>query len=462
VHRLTFASGVAVAALLSWACSEQAGEVARSSASVRRPDILFVLIDTLRADRLGSYGNVRGLTPFLDEIARSGVVFTHAYAPSSWTCPSVASLFTSRYPSQHGATTPDARLVESEVTLAESLVAGGYATAGFVANLRLDERLGYGQGFERWRVFKQLPLVKGKVVQAHSLEWLDEQRAAAPDQPVFLYLHLTEPHSPYVPPREMRARFALPESGDERIAEAHRKLRVPRYSELSQDEIALLASLYDAEVAEVDRAVWLVFRDLRERGFFRNAVILITSDHGEEFGEHGMMAHGTTLFEAAVRIPLIIVLPGGEGRVVTDTVSLIDVAPTLLELAGLERESTYEGRSLANLLRGGSAGGVPADVLIELANLQGPDDWRRHQMALIRPPYKLLVDVDGVARRYRLDRDPEEQSPESATEVPAVATLAADLARKRRELAARTDHGVVRGILDAQTRDQLRALGYRI
>ena len=201
MRRFPFAISIAVVALVGWACSEEAGRPSGTSPpgarSAPRPNILLVLIDTLRADRLGVYGNERGLTPFLDEIAKSGTVFSHAYAPSSWTCPSIASLFTSRYPSQHGATTPDARLVASEVTLAESLSASGYATAGFVANLRLDERLGFGQGFDHWRVFKQLPLVRGKVVQTYSMEWLNPQQTASPDQPIFLYLHLTEPHSPY-------------------------------------------------------------------------------------------------------------------------------------------------------------------------------------------------------------------------------------------------------------------------
>ena len=465
MRRFSLVIGVAVAVLVSWACSDDAGELARSSAPsaspLRRPNILLVLIDTLRADRLGVYGNESGLTPFLDEIAKSGVVFTHAYAPSSWTVPSIASLFTSRYPSQHRATTADARLVESEVTLAESLAAAGYATAGFVANLRLDERLGYGQGFDRWRVFKQLPLVKGKVVQAHSLEWLDVQQAAAPDQPVFLYLHLTEPHSPYVPSPEMRNRFELPDSRDARVTEAHRKLQVPLYSELSEDEIALLASLYDAEVATVDRAIFLLFQQLRERDFFRNTVVVVTADHGEEFREHDMMAHGTTLYEAAVRIPLIVVLPGGQGRVVTDTVSLLDVAPTLLELAGVPRETSYEGHSLVGLLHGRERGGGPTDVLIELGDPQSPDDWRSHRVGMIRSPFKVLVDVDGVARRYDLDRDPEEKSPQSADDVSAAAVLAADLDRKLRELAERSDHGLVRGMIDDETREKLRALGYQ-
>src|SRR5215470_16522600 len=145
------------------------------------PNVLLILVDTLRADRLGAYGNPRGLSPFIDQLAHQGTVFTNAYAPSSWTCPSVSSLFTSRYGSQHRVDSFEAKLADSEVTLAELLARQGYATAGFSSNLRMLKSLGYAQGFDNWQVYIGTETggskPRGGYLRRDSLAWLrDLQR----------------------------------------------------------------------------------------------------------------------------------------------------------------------------------------------------------------------------------------------------------------------------------------------
>ena len=436
------------------------------AASPRRPNVLLVLVDPRRAARLGAYGNARGLTPFLDEFAASATLFSNAYATSSWTSPSIASLFTSRHPSQHRTTKPDARLVESEVTLAEALSPLGYATAGFVANLRLEGDLGFGQGFDRWRVFKQVPVVKGEVVKEHAMRWLEGQQERAPGQPIFLYVHLMEPHSPYQPPEDLRERFATPDSEDVNLADAHAKLKTPRFAELSDAEVALLESLYDAEVAAADRALRRLFRQLRRRGFLRDAVVVIVSDHGEEFREHDMLGHGNTLYESAVRVPFLVDAPGvAEGSVVEESVSLLDVAPTLLELVGGAPESSFEGRSLTPWLAldGASRAGSPVGVLTELLPVMpGEHDDRRHSGAYIRGREKLILGVDGTARYVDLQRDPGESRSFAASGSEAARVLEADLERLREQLATRRNAHIVRGTIDAETREKLEALGYAL
>src|SRR5215813_1174359 len=175
----------------------------------RSPDVIVVLVDTMRADRLGAAGGTPGLTPFLDSLAASGTLFTNAYSTSSWTNPAVASLFTSRYPSQHRVSRFDSRLADEEVTLAERLHAAGYRCVGIVGNFRLLGDLGFGQAFDAW-----FPHVSARKVRAHrivqdTIRFYDQQLATTAwrrwtRRPLLLYLHFMEPHAPYDPPSSAR------------------------------------------------------------------------------------------------------------------------------------------------------------------------------------------------------------------------------------------------------------------
>ena len=230
------------------------------------PNVVLIVVDTLRADRLDTYGNPRGLTPFLDVLARRGTVFANAYAPSSWTCPSVASLFTSRYPSQHGVVNFEAKLAESEVTLADRLGDAGYVNAGFSANFRLAANHGYAQGFGNWQAFlgRGHPKAEGLRLRETSLAWLEKNvqpGSRSPVQPgsrspVFLYFQYMEPHAPYVPPEPFRTQFGLPSAPDADPATANAKITsVSNGRGLTAPEVALVESLYDAEVAAVDAEI---------------------------------------------------------------------------------------------------------------------------------------------------------------------------------------------------------------
>jgi arylsulfatase A-like enzyme len=159
------------------------------------PNVLVVVVDTLRADKLGAYGNPRGLTPFLDQLAQRGTVFENAYATSSWTIPSVASLFTARYPSQHRVRTFGDRIGDGEVTFAERLRDAGWIGAGYAANPNLQERLGHAQGFAEWRTTDDAK-GEGDTLRRWGLDWLDRPWNRAATTPAFLYLHYSAPASP--------------------------------------------------------------------------------------------------------------------------------------------------------------------------------------------------------------------------------------------------------------------------
>jgi arylsulfatase A-like enzyme len=436
------------------------------------PNILLIVVDTLRGDRLGVNGNPRGLTPFLDQLGARGTVFTNAYAPTSWTCPSVASLFTSRYASQHHVDRFEASIADSEVTLAEILAGRGYVGGGFSANLRMLEANGYGQGFASWHAYARDEgggvKPRGALLRRQSLTWLQPVLQNG-KQPVLLYLQYMEPHSPYEPGEPYRSRFVhetAPVSDD--VARA----KLTESKPLLPAEIERLAQLYDGEVAAVDAEIRTLFDALEPSGFLRHAVVVISADHGEEFGEHGVMTHGTTLFNGVMHIPLIVVAPGyPAGRVVDDAVSLVDVAPTLLELTGTEPAPTFEGRSLVPLLR--SALAPPAlwarmvdivqghDVIAEIEPHGEAGDMRKHSQAIVRGSRKLLVDPRGDTALFDLYSDPGETTPLGGASADLASRMLSALAQRHGELKTRAAaSGNIRPI-DAATKEQLRGLGYR-
>jgi arylsulfatase A-like enzyme len=435
------------------------------------PNILLIVIDTLRADRLGAYGNERGLTPFLDELARRGTVFLNAYAPSSWTCPSVASLFTSRYASQHRVVNFAAKLSDGEVTLAEQLSAAGYVGGGFTANIRLLHEQGYDQGFGYWRVF--LPpsgqKERGDRVRREVSVWVDNSMKVAWQRPLLAYIQFMEPHAPYQPPEPHRTKFQRHDDPGVDLAVAEQKLlRVGQgVRGLSAAELELLESLYDGEVAAIDEQIRFLFADLETRGFLDNAIVVITADHGEEFGEHGQLQHGITLYNAAVKVPLIIAAPGvARGRVVSDNVSLVDVAPTIMELANLPPVPTFEGRSLVPLMQTGiwaqvvrsTSGQASSPILTELETIGGWD-LRIHTQALIRPPHKLTLRTDGKSELYDLERDPDEKRPLNGAAGAPANDLRGALTQTREAIGTRAGTAESKP-LDEATKEKLRALGY--
>jgi arylsulfatase A-like enzyme len=436
-------------------------------APARSPNILIVVVDTLRADRLGTYGNSRGLTPFLDELASRGTRFANAYAPSSWTCPSVASLLTSRYASQHHVTSFEAKLGDAEVTLAEILQEHGYAAGGFSANFRLADTHGYAQGFDHWRSYVNQDTneskVRGDRLLRDSGEWI-ARTGSRTGAPMLVYLQYMEPHTPYVPPEPFFSRFVRqPAGADATVARSKLIAAAPGDKALTAPEIDLLTSLYDGEVAAADAQLRRLFEELERSGFLDDAVIVVTADHGEEFGEHQQFLHGFTLYNTAIRVPLIIVAPGIAGsRVVQDNVSLLDVAPTVLALVKAPAAPTFEGRSLVPLMTGDPAPPLHPPVLSELEPMHPKVDWREHSRALISGTRKLVVKRNGRMAAFALSRDPGESRawlvrPNdrfSGDLVQALQSLSEDLQKSAATEAQRQP-------IDESTKEKLRALGYQ-
>jgi arylsulfatase A-like enzyme len=440
------------------------------------PNLLVIVVDTLRADRLGAYGNTDGLTPFLDSLAARGTVFRHAYAQSSWTNPSVASLITSRFQSQHGIIGFGSVLAATETTLAEALKERGYATAAFTANGLLAARNGFAQGYDAYGayVIRKVQGGDGKTrwqnetgerVNREALAWLDARPTTKPTPPALLYLHYVEPHTPYDPSEAALARVfqgrARPDP-DTVQKTYFRGVVEP----LSPDELRGVEDSYDAAVITVDAQLRALFAGLESRGFLDHAVVVVTADHGEEFKDHGFMGHGGTLYEELIHVPLLVVTPGGRARVVDDVVSLVDVAPTLLELAGIPAPASFAGRSFAPLLGDGARPGDGAEhgeaysELLTPENLVG-ERLCSHERAVIVGRRKLILGMTGEREVYDLAADPEERHAEDGAGPDASLLLAAlDRLRARAHAPGGPSASQLDPNAQEEIKERLRALGY--
>ncbi len=315
-------------------------EIVQAAAADSPPNVLVFLIDTLRQDRLSTYGHTRETSPNLTAFAAEATLMTHLTPSSSWTRPSVASLFTSQHPNYHGAQTIRDKIRDGLPSLAESLAAKGYETQGLQTNANCLPVWGFGGGFARYvdvdTLYKDREKDDGPVTDA-ALAAIEHLRG----RPWFLYVHTMGPHIPYAPPEPFRSQFATDLSkleGDAR--EVRRKL-----------------DLYDAEIAFTDHQFGRVVEALKASGQYDNTLIVVLSDHGEEFLEHGNWEHAKTLYEEMLRVPLIIKPPKGTWPVpgrVEALVEMIDVAPTILETVGVEIPARFQGRSFLPLIRGES------------------------------------------------------------------------------------------------------------
>jgi arylsulfatase A-like enzyme len=307
-----------------------------------RPDVVLIVLDAARADHLSPYGYARPTTPHLDALAAEGVRYTHAIANGTWTVPGHAALFTGRLPLSHGAYhAPNAYAVSAinpdVPTLAEQLATAGYDTAAFVGNeTYLTPRLGFGRGFALYRTDEVRPAAR---LAHHVTRWIHRHAG----DPMFLFLNVLDPHEPYRAraPYDVLFPGRMEGLGDV-SGQYHATGHVP-----GTDVLGHCISQYDGELRYVDDQLGRIFDQLRAEGRWDDALVVVTADHGELFGEHGHLGHGGVPWDALVHIPLLVKYPGGQPRGVEDRpVSLVDVAATVLDVAGIPREPGLQGRPL--------------------------------------------------------------------------------------------------------------------
>ncbi|HSD27636.1 MAG TPA: sulfatase-like hydrolase/transferase [Vicinamibacteria bacterium] len=393
-------------------------------------NVLLVTLDTTRADRLGCYGYAPARTPHLDRLATEGVRFATAIAPAPITLPSHSSILTGLYPFEHGVrNNGNFYLADRFETLATRLKARGYRTAAFVGSFILDRRYGLDHGFDVYD-----DRMEGEYAQVVALQaerrgdrtalalgrWIDE-RAKEPEAPFFAWLHLYDPHEPYRPPRPFRDLF-------------------PK-------------DPYDGEIAFADAVVASVLDRLRGAALLDRTLVVVTGDHGESLGDHGETTHSMFIYEAAIRVPLVLWRPGllPAGRVVEDPVRLVDVAPTILDLLGAPALAAPHARSLVGLVEGRTEGS-PRPAYSETLLPQFYMNWA--PLRSFRDGRFKLIDAPRP-ELYDLAADPGESRNLYAEQRPRAEALREGLGR----LAASGDAMSVQ-TLDREAMEKLAALGY--
>jgi arylsulfatase A-like enzyme len=417
------------------------------------PNVLLIVVDTLRADHLGAYGYTRPTSSVFDTLATRGTLFLRAHSTTSWTDPAVESLLTGEWPRvlQPGAS---AYIAPGAPTLAAAFRSGGYRTGAIVANPFLAPQHGFAQGFDDYRPVSEWAAGVGEIskspaeeVNARALEWLDHAPPGAA-RPWFLYLHYMDPHWPYTPPLDTARQFWRSDDTDPSadMMPLNRKLR-ERGAELSDAEVSRSVDLYDAAIAHFDAQLGNLMKALGRRGDLSRTWICITADHGEEFGDHGGFRHARTLYEEVLHIPLLILPPdGGHGRRGDRLVQITQIGRTLLDAAGVAA-GQFPGRALE--LPPGSA--REPDIL-----MAGLAPWRDgvHRRAVLRGQDKLIVTADEQRLLFDLARDPGEQHSTTAVRAETVAEL--------ERAGARPATASAEPVLTPEPglRERMRALGY--
>ena len=382
-------SGLLAGALLLAACG---GDSAH-------PNVVIVAIDTLRADHLGCYGYPRPTSPRIDAFAAESVLFEQTVAQSPWTLPSFASIMTGVIPERHGAgqgklclVLPCAALESQQETLAEVMRRAGYRTASFVSNGFVSAGVGLDRGFETAELS---PL--GGVAMRLARKWVETHQ----QEPMFLFVHLVEPHMPYEPPAAdaapfIDATYAGPIGARADFTNA--------YGKLDDADRRRIVDLYDGEVHADDRLVGTMLDTLEQLGLDRKTLVVLVADHGEELFDHGFVGHGHTLFDELLRVPLVVRFPAGEPRGrVAHQVRAMDVFPTVLEVAGIPAPPGLDAVSLVGAAHGDAPPPATANAIAEFT-YRGPD-----LRALRTAEEKLVFDHDaGTSRLFDLIADPKE------------------------------------------------------
>jgi arylsulfatase A-like enzyme len=434
---------------------------------------VLVSVDTLRADHLGCYGYKRETSPAADSLAKDSALFLNTYASSPWTLPSHVSMMTSLHGVHHQVYHEDEKMAPDLITLADTLRSQGFMTSAFTDGGFVSRVYGFSRGFDSYQERGDGVLIhnSAELIWREASEWLDANR----EKDFFLFLHTYQPHNPYVCPHPYGTMF-LEENAVWRSIDlmGHLGGYAGIYSELAEEERRNIIGLYDGEIRYTDEAlVKPLIGKLKELGLYDSTLIVLTSDHGEEFFDHSSWAHGHHLYDEALKVPLIIKFPKArfKGQKFGPIVRLIDMMPTILEdLRVSSVKLAIDGKSLFPILRGKERGDrtfladVGDNILsshvgrkiamntgenkIILNKPFSPEDAR-----FFTPPPRLVPPVE----LFSLGEDPQEKR-NLVDEKPTVARKLSNRVVEIYKHASKQKS--VKAQLDEQLKERLRALGY--
>ena len=343
-------------------------------------NIILISVDCLRPDHLGCYGYNKDTSPNIDRLADEGIIFSNAITAASWTLPAQMSLFTSKYSTTHGVIADGLELDKSDIALAEILKGHGFITAGFVSGPFMDSYFGFGRGFD---LYDDYTIHYDTTIASHRgissprlneavLNWLSQNYHSK----FFIFIHYFDTHEEYIPPSP--------------------------YKEMLSDP-------YDGEIRFVDEHIGVLLNKLKELGVFKNSLIILTADHGDEFMEHSMTGHRHSLFQEVIRIPLIFKLPliNSAKKKLEDYVSIIDIMPTILDISNIPLPDNLEGVSLYPLIYNGTKinrSEIYAELFYSRIGI--------NQISVIEKRYKLIYYLDHpeMEKLFDLFKDPGEKN----------------------------------------------------
>lgn len=424
------------------------------------PNVLVISIDTLRADHLSCYGYARPTSPNIDALVAGGALFERAYSSAPWTLPSYGSLFTGLLPADHRAgvvkereeawgrdEAPEKRTTEAlrgdVPTLAELLGRRGYQTAGFVSNPFLGTPAGVARGFQSYTSYQY----NAQTGVDLALEWINSR----PGSRWFVFLHVIDPHMPYAPPKPFDTRFA--KRGVDELQNWPPDLDTMRRTPPSEEIKTACVDLYDGEIAFVDAQVERLIASLRETGVLDDTLVVLHSDHGEEFWEHGSCDHGHSQYDELLRVPFALVWPKKiAAQRIGTRVRTLDLLPTLAEIVGFDAPPGIEGKSLVPVLEGRET--VDRDGIAEA--LMHSD---RETKAVFVGKDKLIASGTAANQLFDLASDPDEKKDLSSGAAGLIDSMRKRLVdHHERAKASATKSEQLR--LDEAAKEKLRATGY--
>ncbi len=399
-------------------------------------NIILISVDTCRADFLGCYGYPRNTTPNIDAIAKEGILFENVIAPVPLTLPSHTSMFTGTIPPVHGVHDfVDYQAAPSNTTLAEILKGNGFSTAGIIAAQVLDSSFGLDQGFDYYNDPEVLTVEDvqrpGNEINQIGIDWLKNHK----DERFFLFLHYYDPHFPYTPPEPFKSSF----------------LRDPQADERSPDHTR---DLYAGEVAFTDHCIGQVMQELKRLDLYDSTLIIITSDHGEMLYEHGELTHSYWIYQSAIKVPLIIKLPGRKkAQRIKQIAGLVDVVPTICSLLEIEAPSNIQGRDLTAYFDKQP----PEERYLYCESLTATKYQGNSLLGVVSDNYKYIQTTRPEL--YDIVNDPVESN-DLATSKPQLARIMQDQLKRILENIADPKSSHSKSHLDTNTLEDLESLGY--
>ncbi|MFC2170113.1 sulfatase-like hydrolase/transferase, partial [Acidobacteriota bacterium] len=309
--------------------------------------VFIYLIDTLRADHLSCYGYERKTSPFIDEFSKDGVLFKYCFSNASWTRPAVGSILTGTYPNRHRAEDRWEPISDDVLMLSEVLKSNGYSTLYLTTNVNVNAYFNFNRGHD---FYQSLPNKSSKNLNSAFFKTI-KNRQGVLDKPVFSYLHSMDPHLHYFPAKQF---IQLKTINEEEATLGHKDVIKFKKNngKLSEEDLDTIISLYDAEILQNDFYFGKFIEFLKEEDLYKNSLIILVSDHGEQFDEHGHLFHGHSIYNEEIHVPLIIKFPNGEfsGLRTDQLVSQVDIFPTILDYIGIAVSQKADGLSLLSLL----------------------------------------------------------------------------------------------------------------